>query len=127
MNRLKDRVRAKLKDHGFDAIVSLLDALRSNVNVHAALERRRLFTHGLKERDQFRFLTSTTRVDDSAEGLDTIEKAQRYMDLDAAYGRRWSEIDGLCESLAQFRFDLVQRLRDAHSSQRRHGVPDADS
>jgi hypothetical protein len=44
-NRLKDQVRAALKRDGLDTIVSLLDALRSNITVHAALERRRLFTH----------------------------------------------------------------------------------
>jgi hypothetical protein len=77
----------------------------------------------LKERDQFSFLTSTARVDDTADGLSTIKMAQRYIDLDAAYRRRWSDIDEMCASLAQFRVDLVQRLTD--SSRRRHGVQDS--
>jgi hypothetical protein len=115
-DRLKERVRVALKQHTRGDVVTLLDSLRGNITVHAALERRRLFTHGLKEQDQFRFLTSTVRVDDAAEGLGTIEKAERYMDMDAAYDRRLLEIDQLCELLARFRLNLVQRLTSASSA-----------
>jgi hypothetical protein len=119
-NRLKDYVRNALLRHDLVSIASLLDTLGDSARVPAALERHRLFKHGLKERDQFRFLTSTARIDDAAEGLDTTAKAQRYMDLDAAYRQRWSEIDELCASLAQLRFDLVQRLTTADTWQRWH-------
>jgi hypothetical protein len=118
-NRLKDNVRNALVGYDLGSIASLLDTLGDGARVPAALERRKLFTHGLKERDQFRFLTTTARIDDSAEGLDAIAKAQMYMDLDVAYRQRWSEINALCTSLAQFRFDLVQQLTTPDTWQRR--------
>jgi hypothetical protein len=121
-NRLKDHVRNALIRHDLVSIAPRLDTLGDSARVPAVLERRRLFTHGLKERDQFRFLTPTSRFDDSQEGLDTTAKAQRYMDLEAAYRQRWSEIDELCASLAQFRFDLVQRLTTPETWQRWHAA-----
>jgi hypothetical protein len=108
--RLKDRVLTWLRENAIEKVASTLTGLRDDVNVSAALNRRRLFTHGLAERDDFRSLTSTARIDDVLAGLGTIDKAQRYMDLDAAYRDRWSAIDTVCQSLAQFRFDLVEHL-----------------
>jgi hypothetical protein len=103
-------IRSKLSRRGLAAIVSRLDALGADIRLHAALERRHLFTHGLKKLDEFQSLTSTTRIDDNVTGLGATDRAQRYMDLDAAYHQRWSEINELCAALAQFRFDLVHQL-----------------
>ncbi len=125
-NRLKDHVRNALQ-HDLQPLASLLDTLGGSIRVPAALERRKLFTHGLKERDQFQFLTTTARVDDPVAGLDAIAKAQMYMDLDAVYRQRWSEISELCASLAQFRFDLVQRLTAPGTWQRPHATDRRDA
>ena len=108
--RFKDRVRAELTRRGLDAIASRLDTLGRDIKLRAALERRNLFTHGLKERDEFSALTSAARIDEDVTGLGTAAKAQLYMDLDAAYRQPCSEIDEVCLSLAWFRFDLVQQL-----------------
>ena len=126
-NRLKDYVRNALVQHDLHSLASLLDTLGGSTRVPAALERRKLFTHGLKERDQFPFLTTTARIDDPVAGLDAIAKVQMYMDLDAVYRQRWSEINELCTSLAQFRFDLVQRLTAPDTWQRRHATGRRDA
>jgi len=114
-SRFKDRIRSELRQRGVGALVSRLDTLGDPLRVSAAFERRKLSTHGLKPNDAFRFLTSTARFDDVVAGLSTTDTAQRYMNLDLAYRQRWSEIDELCASLAQFRFDLVLHLTGADS------------
>jgi len=76
-SRFKDRVRSELRKRGSGAITSRLEAIGDDIRVRTALERRNLFTHGLKERDEFRSLTSTTRIDDDVTGLGTTDKARR--------------------------------------------------
>jgi hypothetical protein len=126
-NRLKNHIRNELTRSDLGQIATLLDTLGDASRTPAALERRKLFTHGLKERDQFRFLTPAARFDDSAAGLDAAAKAQRYMDLAAAYGQRSAALRQLCVSLAQFRFDLVQRLTAPETWERRRAARGSDA
>lgn len=110
-----DKIRGELKKRNLDGVLAQLDALRSDP-VRRALERRRLFTHHLKERDEWKLLTPETRIDDGIVGASTIDKAERYYNLEAAYEQRRTQINELCERLAQFRDGLTRELVRAGST-----------
>lgn len=91
-------------------VITVLNRLSREVRIKSALERRRLFVHGLARRD-WALLEASHRIDEQISEPGPITDLEQQANLVALQQQRIADVDSLCELLAQFRYDLATELQ----------------
>lgn len=101
-----------LARRGLGRVVTLLNGLRQDFTISAALDRRNLFVHSLARRT-WPLTRASQRIDEQLSEPGPIKSVEQYANFAALRTDRHAEIDNICQRLAEFRYDLVMQLTRA--------------
>jgi len=111
----RNKVRNDLSRAGHGRVVTLLNNLedhRKAPSVASALRRRRQLIHALANR-KWKSLQARRRVEELVTAISECDAVQQLANLEALIKEGKEDIERMCETLAAFRAELVQALKDA--------------
>lgn len=107
-----DAVRGAVQERGWHGVVRVLRTLVDDTRISSSLQRRKLFVHRLARRT-WPMMKSSQRVTEQFAGVGPVTELEQFANLGPFAKEQSRQINALCESLANFRFELVRELKAA--------------